>query len=262
MTSRLSIAAAFLITVSLVNLPARADSSAIPGDYVARPLTLPKSTLRIDSGPKWPFPPYRTGQLTVTHVDLGLADDTWVHLNPGATFGIVRDFELGFMLPMRLSPEGDLEDPVVHLMYRFADGDAEAGFFVAAPLPFDGPFHPITGIPIRLHLGNVIAFDLGPFVRIDLEDTGDDGDEEGVDLILPFELSIQASDAIHFGPELTVELPEFDGVNIPVGFFLGYTITDASGTLGDLVGRTRLYTLDDGIDVWQLMLSFDLFFDF
>ena len=242
------------LVLSLLSLcaGALADSARLPTPYADRPLTLPAPMLRFDAGPKWPFPPYRVGHLMVSD---GEGSDTEVSLNPGMTFGIVDDFELGFVVPVEVAPDVDLHDPVVHLTYRFADGNVEAGLSVAAPIPIEGEFVAYVGIPLRVH-GGVIALDFGPFVALD-----PDPPDESASFIFPLELAIQPTDAFFLGPEVAIVLPQFDGVDIPAGFFLGYTIADATGTLGDLIGRARFFTLDDDVYYWQLMASFELFFD-
>jgi hypothetical protein len=246
------------------SVPAAATSSALPSPYAARPLALPDGTLRIDAGPKWPFPPYRQGLVTVTHID---NVDTYWHLNGGLTVGIVRDFEVGLLLPLQFAPDIDLHNPVPHLLWRFARGGFEAGLSASAVLPVErkraglsglavlpgeGEFVTHVGLPLRAH-ASILRFDFGPFLRID------PGDQ--VDFMVPFELAIQPTRQFFIGPEVSLVFPDFNGVDIPVGFFAGYTIRTVHGTLGDIGGRMRLFSLDEGVDVWQLMFTFDFFFD-
>jgi hypothetical protein len=227
-----------------------AVTNALPAPYAARPLTLPDGTMSLDAGPKWPFPPYRQGLVTVTHVN---DVDTFWHINFGLTFGIVRNFEFGLLLPLQFAPDIDLANPVPHLLWRFLDDRSfEAGLAASAVLPVEGDFVTHIGVPFRAH-ATILRFDFGPFLRID------PGDQ--VDFIAPFELAIQPTSQVFLGPEVSLVFPAFDAIDVPVGFFAGYTVRSTSGTIGDIGGRARFDSLDDGVDVWQFMFTLDLFVD-
>jgi hypothetical protein len=247
-------AAASLMTLTSNLL---AESSRVPTPLANRNLVVPKATLLLDGGPRWILP---EGQFVYEHNPGG--DPAWI--NAGATFGITQDFQLGFVIPMQVLPDGfDLHDPRVHLLYQFVEGTADVGLFVQGSLPFEGDFHTRIGLPIQIHLGSVARLDTGPFLRAGF--TGNDDDETYADFSIPFVVPINITRQFFFGPETALWTEnEFDYVSIPFGLFFGYTMTSGGSTVGDLSVRWRDLNVRDAGDagnVWRLIFAADLFFD-
>jgi hypothetical protein len=242
------------LAVLAVSESARAQSTRLEPEYVERGLVAPDKTLRIDAGPHWPMSTFPTGQFVVTHVDFGDDDETFIHLNPGLSFGITEDFELGFMLPMQVAPDGDLHDPLFHLTWRFVDESVEVGLFGSASVPIEGDFTPVFGLPIFVH-ASPLRIDTGFFVVTHFEDP------EGIDGIVPLLFPIQATSSFFVGPETALIFPRFDDVVVPLGAVFGWTITTGGGTLGDLDLRFRLPNVEDGFDVFQVSFGVDFYFD-
>ena len=55
--------------------------------------------MRLDAGPRWPL-----YDAQLKHVVIENADDQ-DYLNPGLSFGLTDNFELGFVYPIQLTPE-------------------------------------------------------------------------------------------------------------------------------------------------------------
>jgi hypothetical protein len=231
---------------------AAASSNRVPATLAERDLVVPRASMLLDGGPRWPLP---EGQFVYQSNEGD--DPAWI--NAGATFGIAQDFQLGAVVPLQALPDGlDLHDPRVHLLYQFVEGTADVGVFVQASLPFEGDLHTIAGLPLQLHLGSAARLDTGPFLRAGLPD-----DSNYVDFTAPFALPINVTRQFFLGPEAAIWTEaEFDYVRVPIGFFLGYTMTTGGGTVGDLSVRIRDLNARDAGNVWQLIFAADLFFDF
>ena len=233
------------------NQTAFASSGRVATQLSNRDLVVPSKTILLDGGPRWLLP---EGQF-VYQANEG---DNPAWFNAGATFGLVEDFHLGAVIPTRLVPDGpDLHDPRVHLLYQFAEGTADVGVFAQGNLPFEGDFGGVVGLPLQLHLGSVARFDTGPFLRFGFPD-----DDAYADFTAPFVLNINVTPQVFLGPEAAIWTEnEFDYTRIPVGFFVGYTITSGGQTVGDLSVRLRDLNARSFGDVTHIIFAADLFFD-
>jgi hypothetical protein len=244
---------ALALPLSLLGSEAFATSGRVPVPVARRALTLPDATFRLDDGPYWPLP---SGLVETTFWRAGDGRESRTRLNLGLGFGITDDFELGaHVLKLDVDPDTNLADPSVYLMYRFLGGEVELGLFGEVSAPFERNPLLTVGMPIALHIGDRVRLDTGPFVQFDFED------ETNPDLIVPFQLPISVTQRVTFGPEAAVVLHDFEHDQFLLGFFAGYTLTAGGRTLGDIGGRLRLPSVEDGFDVFQLLFELDLFFD-
>ncbi len=242
-----------LALAMLVTREASATSSRVPVPVARRALTLPNATFRLDDGPYWPLP---SGLAETTFFDTPDGLETRTQLNLGIGFGISDDFELGaHLVRFEIDPERDLSDPSVYVMYRFLDGDFELGIFAEGSVPFERDPLITAGMPLALHFGDSVRLDTGPFIEHDFER------EDDPDFLAPFQLPITIAQKVTIGPEAAIVLRDFEHDDFLVGFFAGYTLTSGGQTLGDIGGRFRVPSTDIGIDLFQVMLELDFFFD-
>lgn len=246
-----------LLAVTLT-APAVASSNSVPTPFVQRPLTLPGAVMRLDAGPRWPL-----YDATLKHVVIDDADDQ-DYLNPGLSFGLTDDFELGLKYPIQLAPDGRLRDPSVHILYRFAPGPTSVGLFAQVRLPlhddFDDDVHALVGVPVyHVFDGGDVRLETGGFTVTHVY-TGPVDLDPRLDLVAPVSFSFQISDRLYAGPEAALVLyglfDDDSGIATPLGGFLGYTL---GATLGDLYGRMRFTDVPDGS--LELMFGLEFFFD-
>ena len=233
--------------------PVAANSSKVNLSFNDRNLTLPDGVIRIDGGSRWP---YYDAQFK--HIEVNAADFDF--LNPGITFSPSDELDLGVVTPIRLSPDFDLEDPRVHLLYQLqSDSELELAIFAQLRLGFFDEWAITGGVPLYWHFKPNMRLDAGGFVRFAF------GDASRVDLTFPVQLSIQLSKRLYAGPETGLNINSLfdDGSNVslPLGGFIGYTIGSSGAPLGDLYARVRLLDLEFGFDGVELMLGTELFFD-
>ncbi|HEX2729962.1 MAG TPA: hypothetical protein VHM70_00095 [Polyangiaceae bacterium] len=231
---------------------ASAATAKLPVQIVDRTLVMPEDTLRFDAGPRWPYYDAQFKQ----SVHRG-PDDQF--LNPGLSFGLAKDFELGFVAPIRIAPNSGFEDPRVHLQYQFEQGRVDASIFSSLQLGVLHSWVLTAGVPVFFHWKNNLRLDTGGFLVMGF------GDVSAVSLQGPLSFVFQVSPRFYAGPETGINLNgvghDHLDVNIPVGGFLGYTLTTSGGTLGDLYGRVRLPDIESGFDVVELMFGCELYFD-
>ena len=232
---------------SAIASSAAADTSRMPARYAERPLVVPQHTLRIDGGPRWPLP---NGQIVHTVVDN--AEDAFV-VYGGASFGATGDLDLGVAVPLTLSPDLDVLDPLFHGTYRLIRGDLELGLFAALPIPVQNEFVMLLGVPVQVGLGTAARIDTGGFLQIDPGDR--------TDLVIPLAAGFNLSPTLFLGPEAAFYLDDFDNARLLFGFFVGHTIASGGSVLGDLSFRFRMPDADQGLDLFQLIFAADLYFD-
>jgi hypothetical protein len=236
----------------LIATNASANSSAMPGPYVQRPLTLPGAVMRLDGGPRWPD---YDAQLKYIVVENGR---DLLFLNPGISFGLTDDFELGVVSPIEISPNTEPRDPRLYILYRFDPGQTTYGLFVQARLPFHDRSSLLAGVPLYHRFNGDVRLETGGFAEFDAL-----GDDARLNLIAPLLFSFQLSNRLYIGPEVGLGLyglfDDGSGSATPVGGFLGYTIGSMASPLGDLYGRARLTDIPNG--ALELMFGFEFFFD-
>lgn len=246
-------AAALLGAITLTSSWASAQTNAWPQRHVDRDLALPRHTLRIDGGPRWPLP---TGQIS-HYINRGWDDA--VVLRAGASFGVTENLELGFAQPLLIIPDADLQNPIFHGTYQFLRGPVDVGAFWGIVIPYEGHATLRGGVPLYVHVANNVRLDLGGFLRLELPE-----DNTTLDLEAPFIVPINVTPQVFLGPEVAlITWGGFDDVAVPAGFFVGYTVTTGGGVLGDFSFRIRETDLrsDRAFDQIELVFAADLFFD-
>ncbi len=231
---------------------AHANSSKVTDVRARRALALPGDTLRIDAGESWP---YYDGTLKL-HSRPG-PDSAYV--NPGVTFGITDNFDLGFVAPIELKPDGGLEDPRLHVLYQFHRGRVDVGVFGSLRLGvFD--YSVLTGgVPVFFHWNDNIRMDVGGFLVMGV------GENAFFSVQTPLAFNFNVTRHFFIGAESGVNFNNmFDNafnVSIPAGGLLGFTAAPGGRTLGDFTARARLRDIEEGVREVDLMLTVELFFD-
>lgn len=247
------VAAAFAVSALSISPSAQATTAKLPAPIVARQLVMPEDSLRFDAGHRWP---YYDAQFK--HVAIEGGPDVQF-LNPGLSFGLARDFELGFVAPIRMQPNSGFEDPRVHLLYQFDHGQVDLGIFASLRLGVLDSWVLTGGVPVFFHWKDNLRLDTGGFLVMSF------GDLTRLNLQAPASFVFQTSPRFYIGPETGVNLNGLGGdgfdIQIPIGGFLGYTLTTDGGTLGDLYFRVRDPDVESGFDVVELMFGTELYFD-
>jgi hypothetical protein len=234
---------------------AHAESRQVGSDYISRPLVLPKGVLRIDAGPRRP---YSNGQLMPAgqlqfFINDG-ADDA-AFLVPGAGIGVIDKLELGAVWPLQISPDLNLSDLSVYGKYSLQRGQVEVAGYGELRIPIEGVLELSGGVPVFLHVGDGVRLETGGFVRLIF------GDQTAVNFYVPLSAPIQVSPEVFVGPEIGVEILDFDDVAVPIGVIAGYTLGGGISSIGDLLARLTFTDLTNGADSIRLDLGAELFFD-
>ena len=238
----------------LATTQAWAESRLVGSDYISRPLVLPKGVLRIDAGPRRPYP---SGQLMPAGQLQFLINkdfDDLAYLVPGAGVGVVDKLELGAVWPLRLSPDLDLSDLSVYGKYSLLRGEIEIAGYGEVRIPIENDLELTGGVPVYVHLDGA-RLETGGFVRLGF------GDDTTVNFEIPLSAPIQVSPEVFVGPEIGVLIFDFDEVAIPVGVVAGYTLGGGISSIGDLLARLTLVDITNGADSIRLDIGAELFFD-
>jgi hypothetical protein len=233
---------------------AHAQTGDVGPTYVYRPLVLPEGILRIDAGPRRPFAGqvWDTGQL---QFQINREFQDFAYLVPGAAYGIMDRLEVGAVWPLMISPDLDLLDLSAYGKYELQLGKVDIAAYGEVRIPIESDFELGVGVPIYVHLSDTLRLDTGGFMRIIF------GDDVTIALTAPLALAVQATRDIFIGPELAIEIYDFDEVNVPLGVFGGYTLRDGGRTLGDLIGRFAMVDVEHGFDSVRFDLGVNLYFD-
>jgi hypothetical protein len=248
-----ALAALLLVGASLLAAPAYATTAKLPPQFVSRTLTMPEDSLRFDAGHRWP---YYDAQFK--HVAIKNAPDQQF-LNPGLSFGLARDFQLGFVAPIRMKPGSGFEDPRIHMLYEFDRGTVDLGIFASLRLGVLDSWVLTGGVPVFYHWKDNLRLDTGGFLVMNF------GDISTVSVQGPAEFVFQVTPRFYAGPATGLNLNNLgrDGfdIQIPIGGFLGYTVTTDGGTLGDLYGRLRDTDIEHPFNAVEFMVGCELYFD-
>lgn len=240
----------------LLCAPAAAASSQLVGsDYVSRPLVLPKGVLRLDAGPRRPYP---SGQLMPAGQLQFLINkdfDDLAYLVPGAGFGAIDKLELGGVWPLRISPDLDLADLSVYGKYSLQRGEIEAAGYAELRIPIENDLELTGGVPVYFHLSDAVRLETGGFVRLTF------GDDTTASFEVPLSAPIQVSPEVFVGPEFGVMIRDFEDVALPLGVIAGYTLGGGISSIGDLLARLTFADLTNGTDTVRLDVGAELFFD-
>jgi hypothetical protein len=238
-----------LSVVAALPSVAHADTTQVAVPHIKRPLVLPKRTLRIDGGPRWPWP---DTQFKLISYDGG---EDLALLNVGAAYSFFEDLEFAAVVPLAISPDLDLHDPRVAATYRIGSGTVEWGVFGQMNLPFEGDLSIMGGVPLYLRVAPSVRIDTGGFAQVIF------ANDAILALHAPVVVPIQLSHQFFLGPESGLTIWDFDDVIVPVGIFAGYSLAPSGPLLGDLVARFRLPSVEIGFDVFEFMVGSELYFD-
>ena len=78
---------------------------------------------------------------------------------------------------------------------------------------------------------------------------------------MPFSAPIQVSPEVFVGPELGIQILDFETVALPLGVIAGYTLGSGVGSIGDLFGRLVITDVAHGANTVRFDLGAELFFD-
>lgn len=224
-----------------------AAAQQVPAVHVARHLILPENVLRIDAGHHFP---YYDGQFK--HVIVRRGDDPQF-VNPGVSYGIGSDVELGLVLPIQISPDGQLRDPRAHVGFQFHNGEVEAAVFGVLEVGLWGGTSATVGVPVYWHASQDMRLDTGGYLTLSFND----GSRIG--LIVPAQLPFQISPEFFAGPELIFTIGDLSspGAGIDGGGFLGYTIEASGSSVVDLYARLRAKDITGGVPAVEMMLGLE-----
>jgi len=238
-----------------------AQSRRVGSDYISRPLVLPEGVLRIDGGPRRPYSGGQVmpgGQLQFLIND---GSDDVALLVPGAGIGVIDKLELGAVWPLLLSPELDLSDLSVYGKYSLQRGDVEVAGFAELRIPVQDVLELTGGVPVYVHLDGA-RIETGGFIRFTFgEDVAGTGDDAAATIHVPVSVPIQVSPEVFVGPEIGVEIQDFDNVALPVGVIAGYTLGGGISSIGDLFARFALADITSGADTIRFDVGAEIFFD-
>jgi len=250
------LAAAAGIGMLLAGAPsAWAQSRLVGSDYVSRPLVLPQGVLRIDAGPRRP---YSNGQLMPAgqlQFLLNKDFDDLAYLVPGAGYGVIDKLELGAVWPLRISPDLDLSDLSVYGKYSLQRGQIEAAGYAELRIPIEGDLEITGGVPVFLHLSNQVRLETGGFIRLTF------GDDTAATFHVPLSAPILVSPDVFVGPEIGIEIRDFEDVAMPAGVIAGYTLGGGISSIGDLLARLTFADITSGADTIRLDIGAEIFFD-
>jgi hypothetical protein len=248
MLRRLIYCAVLASTGVFVAPTARAQGTGVSGIYIQRPLVLPDNNLRIDAGHR--FPRY-DAQFKRVFVRDG---DDQQYINPGVSYGVGRDIEVGIVLPFQISPNADPRNPRAHVQLRFLEGEAEVGFLgVLSAGPWGGA-NAIVGVPVLWHFTPGARLDTGGFLDLRFSDS------RHVALILPAQIPFQLMPELYAGPEVIMEVGDLfaaSGFGLDLGAFLGYNLDASEGSVLDLYTRFRALHVTNGLPAFELMLGLE-----
>src|SRR5262245_34393057 len=208
-----------------------AQSRQVGSDYSSRPLVLPEGVLRIDAGPRRP---YSGGQLMPAGQLQFLINkdfDDLALLVPGAGYGVIDKLELGAVWPLLISPDLDLSDLSLYGKYSLQRGEIEVAGYGELRIPIEGDFELTGGVPVFVHLNDAVRLETGGFIRLTF------GDDTAVTLHVPVSAPILVSPEVFVGPEIGVEIRDFEDVALPLGVIAGYTLGGGISSIGDLLAR-------------------------
>jgi len=234
--------------------PARAESHLVGSDYISRPLVLPTGVLRIDGGPRRPYPRGQVMPSGQLQVFVNQGQDVAV-LSPGAGYGVMDGLELGAVWPLVLSPDLDLLDLSVYGKYQLQRGSIEVAAYAELRIPVQNDLELAGGVPVNLHLAPNLRLETGGFLRLVF------GDDTNFLVDVPLSMPIQVSPQVFVGPEIAVEIFDFDTVALPLGVIAGYTLGSGIGSIGDLFGRLTLVDIAHGANTVRFDIGAELYFD-
>ena len=248
------IAAAMMLVSWLLPAVAQGRSAAVGSTYVQRPLTLPEGVLEVNAGPRRPYFGGQIAQAGQLQWTLRPNEpDTFV-FSPGVAYGLLPDVELGVVWPTVFAPEVNLSDISFYGQYQLQGGAWEIAGYGEIRIPIESNLELTAGLPIQLHLSPQLRVDTGAFFRMILRDPVFGA------LHLPLGLLVQISEQLALGPELGVEVLDFEEVNVPVGVLGVWSLSNGLSTTGDLLFRLGLVDFAQGFEQVRFDVGVQLYF--
>ena len=132
------------------------------------------------------------------------------------------------------------------LTYRFLDGDFQMGARFAVYIPIDGTVGLQFGLPMQVRAGRVLRLDTGMFVTAFFPE----GNDAIVSMHAPLRFGFQLSDVVFAGVQSGVYIPDFDGVEVPLMGFVGFTARTGPGPIdiGFRFGFDRFFWAGEALD--------------
>jgi hypothetical protein len=176
-------------------------------------------------------------------------------LSPGAGFGVIDDLELGAVWPLMVSPDLDLLDLSAYGKYQLQRGHVEVAAYAELRIPVQDDLELAGGIPVNLHLAPNLRLETGGFLRVVFNDDTD------FYIDVPLSVPIQVSPVVFVGPEIAIEIVDFNTVALPIGVIAGYTLGTGIGSIGDLFARLTLVDIAHGANSVRFDIGAELYFD-
>lgn len=223
-----------------VDSTAAADN--YPLGYAARPLTMPRGMVRV------------TFDLNVLRLDLGgFGSDAVVSLNWGAAIAPAKNLELGFsryrmgafpginsidvlglgasgLITAVVSPTGDFGDIPFYARYQVLQSVVDIALEFRVRFPTLTEWGLAWAVPIRIHAGDVVAFDTGLDLALD-----GPSNANVFSIGIPFDITGNINENFFLKAQTGVSLP---GINedptvtiVPLGFGLGGSAEIGRGML-------------------------------
>lgn len=181
----------------------------MPGDFVARPLTLPGGSIALAFT-------YYAAFIDATEA-LG-----WM---PSLSIGITSDIEVGFEVPVRYDEginEWAMLDPIPHVAWRWFDrSDIEIAARVWALIPATSNIGAVlgVGVPFSWEAHSVLQLDAIPQLELGLEDPAP------TQLAVPIALTVQAAPWLFTGVQAGPDIGLSEGgIAIDGHVILGLTL--------------------------------------
>ena len=195
--------------------------------YLSRPVSLGHGVLRIDAGPS-DYGYMDHGELNGSRgfraVDR--PGDAQLRLGLGAAYGVTSAFEVGgLLLPLQLSPDGDVGD--LEFYGRFALSSVLA-LQATLQLPTQTDLGVGVGVPVKLPFGGGHRLETG----IELEFIF--ADDPVANLDVPVAFSFSLTDAVFAGFRTGIFFAAMEEIAINLGIQAGVTIVgdlDLTGSL-------------------------------
>src|SRR3954470_22824743 len=226
--------AGLLLLTAIFSTEALADEPRLAVSSSARPLSIGRFNLLVGAEPG-----YRVaGVATAALVTLRLR------------FGITEDLEL-FASPVVQNIAPNFYEPALGVQYRFLRGPVEVGARVAGDLSlFAQPLGAtlVAGVPIRLHAGKLLSFDLGAHLRVPIISTFG-----LLGLEIPVGVSVNVTDSIFVSATSGVRTFVADPLGLlrfPFTAAAGYTVASGDRPFVDITGYV------DWLEIRNLSSSF------
>lgn len=200
---------------------ARADEPRLPVAASARPLAIGRLNLLLGAEPG---------------VLVGGTSSVYQAILP-LRFGFTEDFEF-FAGPIAQTVSPTFHDPALGILYRLLGGPVELGLRAAGDLSLFDAVKTVgvqLGVPARVHIGSILAIDLGAHVLVGILP------QSAVGLLFPAGVSFNITDALFIAAASGARVQDLANTSatftIPLTATLGYTIAWGDRPFIDLAAR-------------------------